>query len=1156
MHLAFKGSLILLSLCNRIGNQTSLAAALSLARRTRTNLKKPGRLERVPTPHPAFASERIRSDPPPSFWSIIHSGGFCLSNRSGSSPACGARFLTMVPYSSSAPCKKELVMPIPSSYDPVYVEKDWMDWWESRGYFSPSDLPKQNVEAEEKRKEEDEEQRRADALAFAQNAAEDQKFVMVIPPPNVTGSLHIGHALTVAIEDALVRWNRMRGKIVLWVPGVDHAGIATQSVVERMLLKQEGKSRHDLGREEFVKKVWEWKEKYGHTITDQLRRVGSSVSWPHFSFTLDEKLSAAVVEAFVRLFNRGLIYREQRLVSWSSCLKTALSDIEVDTETIEQPQTVRIPGFEYPVEVGYLWHFVYPVEGGGEIEVATTRIETMLGDTAVAVNPKDARYKDLIGKRLLHPFFPTRDMRVIADDYVDMEFGTGAVKITPAHDKNDYEIGKRHKLDFITIFSTDGLINENGGEFAGQHRFTCRYNIQIRLKELGLLRDKVPNSKPMQLPRCSRSGDIIEYMLVPQWWMDCREAGRRSVEAVRRKELVIKPEHHVATWEYWLNNVQDWCISRQLWWGHRIPAYKVIKPEIPAEMCDKSGEAWVAARSEEEAKAVARSKFKIADETTVEVEQDEDVLDTWFSSGLFPFSVFGWPKETEELKAYFPTTLLETGHDILFFWVARMVMLSLELTNMLPFKTVFLHPMVRDSQGQKMSKSKGNVIDPLEVMNGISLDGLIAKLHSGNLQPKEIKRSEAVLRKEFKDGIPACGCDALRLGLVAYMRQGRNINLDLNRVVGYRQFANKIWNCTKFALDKWALDVDGRGSPFISRGIQMMHQQATEGKAAAAVCCFGDLLWEDQWILHRLSMACEQASPLSSFRSNSQAANKHFEAYEFGDVANAIYSFWQYELCDVYLEAIKPRIQAFSPVEGESVQAAAARVKDARCAQEVLFACVDRGLRLLHPICPFVTEELYQRLPQSDAKAESICISSYPQVVFFWVNHALDAKMQQLQQIVAHFRSLLAALEIPPKVKPQGYVLFKEEEREENSSQLAFFKSTATTMAILSKLKHVEIRTGSPPPGCVSDVVTPQITICLQVSEGVNLAQTLEKLKKKKDNLLTKLDGYQKKIKDPNFDKAPEAVREAALEKKGDLEKELQLLQAAIDNVLPILNSA
>ncbi|OEH77646.1 valyl-tRNA synthetase [Cyclospora cayetanensis] len=1063
----------------------------------------------------------------------------------------------------------QLVMPIPQCYDPEYVERQWMEWWVGQGYFTPSDRTNRQSSclAADSTHEDASTAGEKAAAALAEATKDANKFIMVIPPPNVTGSLHIGHALTIAIEDALARWNRMRGKLVLWVPGVDHAGIATQSVVERMLMKEEGKSRYDLGREAFVEKVWQWKEKYGNAISDQIRyrpvfcgailegrgregRVGSSVSWPHFSFTLDPTRSKAVVEAFVRLFNRGLIYREQRLVSWSSSLKTALSDIEVDTETIEQPQSIRIPGFDFPVEVGYLWHFVYPVEGGGALEVATTRIETMLGDTAVAVNPNDTRYKPLIGKRLLHPFFPEREMRVIADAHVDPEFGTGAVKITPAHDKNDYEIGKRHKLDFITIFSPDGHINERGGEFAGQHRFTCRYNIQIRLKELGLLRDKVPNSKPMQLPRCSRSGDIIEYMLVPQWWMDCKEAGRRSVMAVRSKELIIKPEHHVATWEYWLTNVQDWCISRQLWWGHRIPAYKVVSPVLPAADCNMSGEAWVAARSEEEAKRVASERFRIREEDIV-LQQDEDVLDTWFSSGLFPLSVFGWPEETEELKAFFPTTLLETGHDILFFWVARMVMLSLELTGKLPFSTVYLHPMVRDSQGQKMSKSKGNVIDPLEVINGISLEGLIAKLHTGNLQQKEIKRSETLLKKEFKEGIPACGCDALRLGLVAYMRQGRNINLDLNRVVGYRQFANKIWNCTKFALDKWSLDVDGKGTPFVARGIQMLaHSNAHTKNSHVTMINYADLTWSDRWILHRLSTACEQA-------------NRSFEEYEFGDVANAIYNFWLYELCDVYLEAIKPRIQPFTAVAGEDVEAVLARVRDARCAQEVLYTCIDRGLKLLHPICPFVTEELYQRLPPSEAKAESICISNYPQHVLAWTDAALDTNMQQVQQIVGRFRSLLAALEIPPKVKPEGFVLVNG-----TAPQVPFLRSTSSIMAILSKLKEVAVITDAPPTGCVSDVVTPQITIYLKIGDGVNLAQTLDKLEKKRANLVSKndswrgsprniavtvIESYIKKVNDPNFDKAPDAVRDAALEKKADLEKELQLLAAAIDNVAPLL---
>jgi len=559
---------------------------------------------------------------------------------------------------------------------------------------------------------------------------------MVIPPPNVTGALHLGHALMLAIEDAITRWRRMSGHETLWLPGCDHAGIATQSVVEKQIWKTGKLTRHDLGREEFVKTVWKWKEEYGGKINTQFRRMGISVDWDRFAFTMDETRSIAVQEAFVRMYEKGLIYRDTRLVNWSSHLRTALSDLEVDFLDLTGPTKLKVPGHDQNKEYtfGTLTEFSYKIKGTDkELIVATTRLETMLGDVAVAVHPDDPRYKDYIGMELEHPFCPDRKMTVIADPVlVLMEFGTGAVKVTPAHDHNDYKCGKRNNLEFITVFDESGKINHVGGKlFSGMMRFDAREAIYQELDKRGLIKGIKPN--PMRLGRCSKSNDIIEPLMKPQWYVNCKNMAERSCEAVRKKELRIIPEQHERTWFDWLENIQDWCISRQLWWGHRIPAYLVTIPGVIDHPDFAKNDHYVCGRTEDEARENASKKFNVPKDQ-IQLAQDEDVLDTWFSSGLFPFSTMGWPNNnTDDMKAFFPGHLLETGHDIIFFWVARMVMMSLELTDKLPFTTVFLHPMVKDENGAKMSKSKGNVIDPLEVMDGCDLDTLLKKLYESNL---------------------------------------------------------------------------------------------------------------------------------------------------------------------------------------------------------------------------------------------------------------------------------------------------------------------------------------------------------------------------------------------------------------------------------------
>mmetsp|Transcript_6397 Transcript_6397/g.10765 ORF Transcript_6397/g.10765 Transcript_6397/m.10765 type:complete len:710 (-) Transcript_6397:8-2137(-) len=618
---------------------------------------------------------------------------------------------------------KQIADVFPPTYQPKYVEAAWASWWEANDFYTPD-------------------------VAKAIEAGEEGRFVMVIPPPNVTGSLHLGHALTNAIQDTLTRWHRMKGKIALWVPGVDHAGIATQSVVEKQLKKLEDKSRHDLGREEFIKRVWEWKNTYGNRICNQIRSLGASVDWTRESFTMDSNLSAAVTEAFVRFHEDGLLYRDTRLVNWSCALKSAISEIEVDHIDLEGRTFLPVPNHKLQAtyEFGMITSFAYKVaadcarEEGEEIVIATTRLETMLGDTAVAVHPDDPRYTHLHGKFLQHPFLDRRIPIITDGELVDMSFGTGAVKVTPAHDPNDYLCGKRNNLEFITILSEDGSIAPNGGKYAGMMRYDARVQMEKDMQELGLLRGKEVNK--MRLGKCSRSGDIVEPYLTPQWYVNCTSMAKRSVDAVRNGDLKIVPQMHESTWYQWLDNIRDWCVSRQLWWGHRIPAYFARLAGEDRTTKDSNDPAnndrWFVGRTEAEARSKAAVALGVA-EDAITLTQDEDVLDTWFSSGLFPFSVFGWPNETQDMKAFFPTSLLETGLDILFFWVARMVMMSLHLTDSLPFKTVYLHAMVRDKNGRKMSKSLGNVIDPLEVINGCSLAGLLEKIDAGNLPEKEVR---------------------------------------------------------------------------------------------------------------------------------------------------------------------------------------------------------------------------------------------------------------------------------------------------------------------------------------------------------------------------------------------------------------------------------
>ncbi|ORZ24098.1 valyl-tRNA synthetase [Absidia repens] len=836
--------------------------------------------------------------------------------------------------------KKDMSEPMASTYDPRAVESAWYEWWVKEEYFKPELTEDGQIKPE-------------------------GSFIVPAPPPNVTGSLHIGHALTVAIQDTLVRWNRMLGKTVLFNPGTDHAGISCQSVVEKKLWAESKITRHDLGREAFVDKVWEWKEKYGGRIHDQFYRLGASYDWDRAAFTMDPKLSKAVRETFVRLHREGTIYRANRLVNWCVRLNTALSNLEVENKEIAGRTLMNVPGYEAneKFEFGVLNEFAYLVDGSDErVVVATTRIETMLGDSAIAVHPNDERYKHLHGKFVVHPFL-NRRIPIITDDIaVDMAFGTGAVKMTPAHDFNDYEVGKRHNLEFINLMNDDGTFNENAGPYAGMKRFHVRTKIIEDLKAKGLFVDVKDN--PMTVPVCSKSGDVIEPVMKPQWWVNCKPMADAACQAVRDGKLKIAPKVSEGDWFRWLENIQDWCISRQLWWGHRVPAYYVVMEGSTPDYSDDAH--WVSGQDEAEARAEAERKFPGKKFT---LEQDPDVLDTWFSSGLWPFSLMGWPDKTDDMMKFYPSSLLETGWDILFFWVARMVMFGIKLTGEVPFTEVFCHAMIRDAHGRKMSKSLGNVIDPVDVIEGITLEGLHGRLLEGNLDAKEVEKAKSGQKADFPKGIPECGTDALRFALCAYTTGGRDINLDILRVEGYRKFCNKIWNATRFAMMKL-------GSDF---------------KPVESFKASGDESLADKWILHKLNKAAVEA-------------NKGLSERNFLAATNAVYQFWLYELCDVYIEVIKP-VCDMDTTNDET----AARRKTT--AQNTLYTCLEAGLKLLHPFSPFVTEELYQRLGRRPGDVTpTIVKAKYPVNEPTFVNEAAAKQFDIVFEATKSIRSLAVQL--------------------------------------------------------------------------------------------------------------------------------------------------
>ena len=848
-------------------------------------------------------------------------------------------------------------------------------------------------------------------------------YCIVIPPPNVTGTLHMGHAFQVTLMDCLVRYNRMRGLRTLWQPGTDHAGIATQMVVERQL-EADGLSRRDMSREQFVEKVWEWKKNSGDTISRQLRRLGASLDWRREKFTMDEQLSAAVLEAFVRLYDEGLIYRAKRLVNWDPRLKTAISDLEVVPEEID----------------GHLWHIRYPLNDGGHVVVATTRPETLFGDTAVAVHPEDERYRRFVGQRLSLPL-SGREIPVIADAGVDPEFGSGCVKITPAHDFKDYAVGKRHGLETINVMNEDASLNDAVPEaYRGLDRYAARKRVVDELERLGLL-NSVEDYR-MTVPRGDRSGEIIEPYLTDQWFVRATKLAEAARQAVEDGRVRFIPDNWKKNYFEWLDNIEDWCISRQLWWGHRIPAWY-----------DGDGKVYVG-RSERE----TRQKYQLG--TGCKLQRDDDVLDTWFSSSLWPFSTLGWPGSTAELRDFYPTSVLVTGFDIIFFWVARMVMMGIELTGEIPFREVYVHGLVRDYQGQKMSKSKGNILDPIDLIDGITLEELVKKRLFGLMQPRLAKKVESDTRKQFADGIPAYGADALRFTFAAMATGGRDIRFDLGRIEGYRNFCNKLWNATRFV--SLGYDAPGR-------------ENHTPGTVY------------DRWIRHRLNALIKNVT-------------RHFSTYRFDLLSAELHEFVWHDFCDWFLE--------FSKVIQQGEENDADRTANRTCLVETL----ETTLRLLHPVIPHVTEELWQQIkPLSGFRDATIQRQPYPESDLAWEDPSAEEEIVKVRQIIAGLRRIRSELGLPPgkplPVLIQGY---GKEQREH-------FNRHRDVLYALGGIQGVDWlpAEAKPPPAAIA--LIGEMKLLVPLAGLVNAAAEIVRLEKQISRISKQLAHAQARLNDRNF---------------------------------------
>ena len=910
------------------------------------------------------------------------------------------------------------------SYQPQDIEQRIYKRWEEQGYFAPQ--------------------------------GDGTPYCIVIPPPNVTGTLHMGHAFQDTIMDTLTRFHRMKGHRTLWQPGMDHAGIATQMVVER-LLNTEGKSKHDLGREKFIERVWSWKEESGGQIANQTRRLGASVDWSRDRFTMDDGLSEAVRKVFVQLHDEGLIYRGKRLVNWDPKLHTALSDLEVLSEE----------------ENGSLWHFRYPLASGdGHLIVATTRPETMLGDSAVAVHPDDDRYKDLVGQEIILPIVGRR-IPIIADDYVDPEFGTGCVKITPAHDFNDYEIGKRHDLPMYNILTDDAALNDDVPEkYRGMDRFDARGAIVAEIEKLGLLEEI--EDYVVKIPRGDRSQAVVEPYLTDQWYVKIEPLAKPAIDAVETGRIKFVPENWTKTYFDWMYNIQDWCISRQLWWGHRIPAWY-----------DDDGNVYVG-----HSEADVREKNKLGDIT---LRQDDDVLDTWFSSALWPFSTMGWPEKTDALGEFYPGNVLVTGFDIIFFWVARMIMFGLKFMDDVPFHEVYIHGLIRDQDGQKMSKSKGNVLDPIDLIDGIDLEALVEKRTKGMMQDHLAPRIEKATRKHFPDGIDQFGTDALRLTFAALATTGRDIRFDLGRIEGYKNFCNKLWNAARYVL--------------------MNTESLDEGDVEFSSA--------DRWIKSELNNA-------------TASMHQHLATYRLDLALHSVYEFTWHEFCDWYLELSKPILQSDESSDAQK-----------RGTRQTLIEVLEATLRLLHPLMPFVTEEIWQTVaPRANIEAETIMLRPYPEVDPDATDKDAVADIEWVQQFILGIRQIRGEMDISPG-KPLPVILQGASSRDQE-------RATAEALLLqrVGRVESITLLGDNEEPPAAATALLGDMRLLVPMKGLIDVDAERARLTKHQDKIKIDLQRSSGKLKNEKFvNNAPADVVLQERERVTEFEKAIAQLTEQLEKL-------
>ena len=909
------------------------------------------------------------------------------------------------------------------TYNPELIEQKYRDLWEQGDLFSSK-----------------------------ANSASKDSYSIVLPPPNVTGSLHMGHAFQHTIMDVYTRYNRSKGKQTLWQPGTDHAGIATQMVVERQL-GLENISRHDLGREKFTEKIWDWKSKSGGTITSQMRRLGASVDWERERFTMDEPLSKAVQKVFIDLYHEGLIYRGKRLVNWDPVLLTAVSDLEV-ISTEEQ---------------GFLWHIRYQVAESDEVlVVATTRPETMFGDTAVAIHPEDTRYQHLIGKFISLPL-SDRKIPIIADDYVDMEFGTGCVKITPAHDFNDYEIGQRHSLEIINILTDDASININAPDkYQGLDRFDARKEVVKDLESQNLIEKIDPHT--LMVPRGDRTNSIIEPYMTDQWFVKVKPLAGPAIDAVKNGDIRFVPENWSKTYFNWMDNIEDWCISRQIWWGHRIPAWY-----------DKEGKFYVANNLEE-----AQAQAGVG----VDLEQDEDVLDTWFSSALWPFSTLGWPEKTPELSRFYPTSVLVTGFDIIFFWVARMIMFGLKFAKDVPFKDIYITGLIKDGNGQKMSKSKGNVLDPIDLIDGISLNDLLEKRTQGMMQPKLAEKIQKQTKKEFPDGIPAFGTDAIRFTFAALASFGRDIKFDLKRVEGYRNFCNKLWNASRFVL----INLESKS---INVNAVLSNQ--------------------DKWILSRL-------------QHTKIEVEKHLADYRLDLMSQTLYEFVWHDYCDWYLELSKPLLENNKTKQG---------------CEATLLKVLSETLVLLHPIIPFITEEIFEQSQKLHSSSDEKLISqAFPEPEEALFNNEAESEVEWLKEFILGIRKIRGEMNISPGKPLQCFI------KSFNSKDKDYIENNKSIIFTLAKLDSIELIEANKEEPESAIALVGEMKILIPLAGLIDKDAEIDRLNKEIDKLIKLKAQFSGKLNNKKFTSgAPEAVVKKEQDKLATVEKALQDMESQLEKI-------